>query len=395
MASASSVKTLNPKAEVMGPAAALFMNINAANGLASVLKSNLGPNGTIKMLVGGAGDVKLTKDGNVLLRDMQIQSPTAVMIARAASAVDDATGDGTSTAVLMIGELMKQAERHLGDGCHPRHLVEVRRRERGASRREREARRVRARTGEREARERKREMRMASIDVGEKDRSQKTKRLTFFLFSLLLLFSTSPSTTTASPHPRAQGFEIAKKHALAFLDDFKRPLPGGTADPASTPDGRDALRLVARTALRTKLSESLADALAGVVLDAVLTIRREGEPIDLFMVEIMHMVRKRKKRGVLFFFSFWAPEEGGGRRRKGKKTLEEKVWKEKNSPLSLSFFFPSFSLPPSSNFPPTPQRTTEAQARPRHPPRQGPGARPRRKAPRHAEEARGREGGRI
>ena len=126
MASASSVKTLNPKAEVMGPAAALFMNINAANGLASVLKSNLGPNGTIKMLVGGAGDVKLTKDGNVLLRDMQIQSPTAVMIARAASTVDDATGDGTSTAVLMIGELMKQAERHLGDGCHPRHLVEVR-----------------------------------------------------------------------------------------------------------------------------------------------------------------------------------------------------------------------------------------------------------------------------
>lgn len=127
MASASSVKTLNPKAEVMGPAAALFMNINAANGLASVLKSNLGPNGTIKMLVGGAGDVKLTKDGNVLLRDMQIQSPTAVMIARAASAVDDATGDGTSTAVLTIGELMKQSERHLGDGCHPRHLVEVRR----------------------------------------------------------------------------------------------------------------------------------------------------------------------------------------------------------------------------------------------------------------------------
>ena len=96
------------------------------------------------------------------------------------------------------------------------------------------------------------------------------------------------------PHKKKhlkQGFEIAKKHALAFLEDFKRPLPGGTDDPASTPDGRDALRLVARTALRTKLSEALADALAGVVLDAVLTVRRPGEPIDLFMVEIMHMVR--------------------------------------------------------------------------------------------------------
>ena len=55
MASASSVKTLNPKAEVMGPAAALFMNINAAKGLYDVMKTNFGPKGTIKMLVGGAG----------------------------------------------------------------------------------------------------------------------------------------------------------------------------------------------------------------------------------------------------------------------------------------------------------------------------------------------------
>ena len=101
----------------------------------------------------------------------------------------------------------------------------------------------------------------------------------------------SSGTSTSRPRPQHQGFEIAKKHALAFLEDFKRPLPGGDSDdPASTPDGRDALRLVARTALRTKLSESLADALAGVVLDAVLTIRKKGEPIDLFMVEIMHMV---------------------------------------------------------------------------------------------------------
>jgi T-complex protein 1 subunit zeta len=51
----SSVKTLNPKAEVLGRGAALFMNINAAKGLYDVLKTNLGPKGTIKMLVGGAG----------------------------------------------------------------------------------------------------------------------------------------------------------------------------------------------------------------------------------------------------------------------------------------------------------------------------------------------------
>ncbi len=51
----SSVKTLNSKAEVMGRGAALFMNINAAKGLHDVMRSNLGPKGTIKMLVGGSG----------------------------------------------------------------------------------------------------------------------------------------------------------------------------------------------------------------------------------------------------------------------------------------------------------------------------------------------------
>jgi hypothetical protein len=53
-----------------------------------------GPRGTLKMLVGGAGDVKLTKDGNVLLHDMQIQHPTAMMIARSATAQDDVTVRG-------------------------------------------------------------------------------------------------------------------------------------------------------------------------------------------------------------------------------------------------------------------------------------------------------------
>lgn len=66
-------------------------------------------------------DIKLTKDGNVLLREMQIQNPTAVMIARTAVAQDDVTGDGTSSIVLLIGELMKQARRSQG-GSRPLHL---------------------------------------------------------------------------------------------------------------------------------------------------------------------------------------------------------------------------------------------------------------------------------
>merc|ERR1719313_474798 len=76
------------------------------------------------MLVVGAGQVKLTKDGRILLHEMQIQHPTAAMIGRAATAQDDIVGDGTTTNVLFIGELMRQAERYLGEGVHPRILVD-------------------------------------------------------------------------------------------------------------------------------------------------------------------------------------------------------------------------------------------------------------------------------
>jgi|TARA_B110001469_G_scaffold45622_1_gene44627 T-complex protein 1 subunit zeta len=64
------------------------------------------------MLVSGAGDIKLTKDGHTLLYEMQIQNPTANMIARVATAQDDITGDGTTSSVLIVGELMKQANPH-------------------------------------------------------------------------------------------------------------------------------------------------------------------------------------------------------------------------------------------------------------------------------------------
>ena len=76
------------------------------------------------MLVSGSGDIKLTKDGNVLLHEMQIQHPTASLIARAATAQDDVTGDGTTSNVLIIGELLKQADRYIQEGLHPRIVCE-------------------------------------------------------------------------------------------------------------------------------------------------------------------------------------------------------------------------------------------------------------------------------
>ncbi|KAK6875566.1 T-complex protein 1 subunit zeta [Candida tropicalis] len=120
----SSIQLLNPKAESLRRAQALQVNINAAQGLQSVLASNLGPKGTLKLLVDGSGGLKLTKDGKVLLTEMQIQHPTAVMIARAATAQDEITGDGTTTVILLVGELLKQAERFISEGVHPRVIVD-------------------------------------------------------------------------------------------------------------------------------------------------------------------------------------------------------------------------------------------------------------------------------
>lgn len=161
------------------------------------------------MLVDGAGQIKMTKDGKVLLSEMQIQNPTAAMIARTAVAQDEQVGDGTTSVVLLVGELLKQADRYISEGVHP-------------------------------------------TVIGE-------------------------------------GFDVAKKEALAFLESFKRSV---TLD-------RPTLINVAYTSLATKINNALAKKLAADVVDAVLTIRpppppkdakdQYQEPIDLHMVEIMKM----------------------------------------------------------------------------------------------------------
>ncbi|KDQ21511.1 hypothetical protein BOTBODRAFT_25953 [Botryobasidium botryosum FD-172 SS1] len=203
----SSVELINPKAESVRRAFALQVNTNGAMGLAGVVKSNLGPRGTTKMLVDGGGQIKLTKDGKVLLSEMQIQNPTAAMIARTAVAQDDQVGDGTTSVVLLVGELLKQADRYISEGVHPTVI--------------------------------------------------------------------------------AEGFDLAKKESLTFLDSFRVP---------SKLD-RATLINVAHTSLATKLQPKLAKQLASDVVDAVLTIRPPPpttpggfrDAIDLHMVEIQKM----------------------------------------------------------------------------------------------------------
>ncbi|XP_026191194.1 T-complex protein 1 subunit zeta 1 [Cyclospora cayetanensis] len=198
-----SVSVVNAKADVLRAAAALAANCNAAKGLQDVLKSNLGPRGTVKMLVGGAGQLKLTKDGCVLLHEMQIQHPTASLIARAATAQDEVTGDGTTSAVLFIGELLRQSERFIAEGVHPRLLC--------------------------------------------------------------------------------AGFDKARQRTLELLDEMRVNV-----SVSPRPD-RELLLSVARSSLRTKLPSPLADRLSDDLVEAIGCLYREGEPLDLFMVEVLHM----------------------------------------------------------------------------------------------------------
>lgn len=112
-------------------------------------------------------------------------------------------GDGTTTTVLVIGELMKQAERYLGEGLHPRVLVE--------------------------------------------------------------------------------GIDLAKKATLEFIQTLKIPVE---------PTDRETLTCVARTALSTKVYKELAEDLTNIVTDAVLCVHQPGVPVDLHMIELMHMRHK-------------------------------------------------------------------------------------------------------
>jgi thermosome len=95
------------------------MNISAARAVADTVRTTLGPKGMDKMLVDSIGDVVITNDGATILNEMQIEHPSAKMMVEVAKTQDDAVGDGTTTAVVLAGELLKKAEDLLDQEIHP------------------------------------------------------------------------------------------------------------------------------------------------------------------------------------------------------------------------------------------------------------------------------------
>jgi len=92
--------------------------------VAEAVKTTLGPKGMDKMLVESDRDVVITNDGATILWEMDIQHPVAKMIVEVARTQDDEVGDGTTTAVILAGELLANAEKLMDQGIHPTVIIE-------------------------------------------------------------------------------------------------------------------------------------------------------------------------------------------------------------------------------------------------------------------------------
>ncbi len=95
------------------------LNIMAARVIAEAVRTTLGPRGMDKMLVDSLGDVVITNDGVTILKEMDIEHPAAKMVVEVAKTQENEVGDGTTTAVVIAGELLRKAEELLDNEIHP------------------------------------------------------------------------------------------------------------------------------------------------------------------------------------------------------------------------------------------------------------------------------------
>jgi thermosome len=99
-------------------------NITAARTISDVVKTSLGPKGMDKMLVDSFGDVTITNDGATMLKEMDIQHPAAKMMVEVAKTQDDEVGDGTTSVVVLAGELLGKAVDLMDKKIHPSVIIE-------------------------------------------------------------------------------------------------------------------------------------------------------------------------------------------------------------------------------------------------------------------------------
>jgi thermosome len=94
-------------------------NIAAARAIADAVRTTLGPRGMDKMLVDSMGDITITNDGVTILKEVDVEHPAAKMLVEVAKTQDQQCGDGTTSAVVLAGELLKRSEYLLEQNIHP------------------------------------------------------------------------------------------------------------------------------------------------------------------------------------------------------------------------------------------------------------------------------------
>ena len=99
-------------------------NIQAAKIVAEIVHSSLGPRGMDKMLVDSLGDVTITNDGATILKEIDVQHPAAKMLVEISKTTDDEVGDGTTSAVVLAGALLENAESLIAQAVHPTIIVD-------------------------------------------------------------------------------------------------------------------------------------------------------------------------------------------------------------------------------------------------------------------------------
>ncbi|MGB9733467.1 MAG: TCP-1/cpn60 chaperonin family protein, partial [Conexivisphaera sp.] len=103
---------------------ALRNNIEVAKIITDLVRTSLGPRGMDKMLVDSLGDVTITNDGATILKELDVQHPTAKLLVEIAKATDAEVGDGTTTSVVLSGELISRAQELIEKGVHPTVVVD-------------------------------------------------------------------------------------------------------------------------------------------------------------------------------------------------------------------------------------------------------------------------------
>merc|ERR1719209_2745446 len=98
-------------------------NISAAKAVASIVRTTLGPKAMLKMLLDPMGGIVLTNDGNAILREVDVGHPAAKNMIELSRAQDEEVGDGTTSVIILAGEMLSVAEPLLEKEIHPTIIV--------------------------------------------------------------------------------------------------------------------------------------------------------------------------------------------------------------------------------------------------------------------------------